>query len=81
MARRDLPAGVPTNPEGVAALVKHQVAEEWQESGLAPEPLDRCVHDAVATVAAGRVSTFAAVLALRRVRACARARGCDGDDF
>ncbi len=81
MAKDSVPVGAPADPDAMLALVKHQVSHEWEEGGLSPERLDRCVGEAVATVSVGRVATFASVLALRRVRACVRAGTCDGDDF
>lgn len=62
------------------ALVRHQASQEWEDGGMSPDLLDRCVGEAVAVVSAGPVATFASVLALRLVRACIRARTCDGED-
>lgn len=81
MAKTSIPAGAPKDPAAIVALVRQQTVHEWEDGGLPPDLLDRCVHDAVAAVTDGRVGTFTAVLALRRVRGCIRAGTCDGEDF
>ena len=81
MAKDSVPAGAPTDPDAVRLLVRNQVSQEWTDGGLPPQLLDRCVGDAVAAVSSGRVTTFATVLALRRVRSCIRAGTCDCDDW
>jgi hypothetical protein len=74
-------APVPNDQESVVALVTREAREECRHDRLPPLVLDHFVREAVASLRGGHVTTFVPLLALRRVRACIRARTCDCDEW
>jgi len=78
---RDYFAEVAKDPETVIREVR-RLADEDQVSagGMAASVLDQCVRDAVLELWDGKVRTFVPLLAMRRVRSCVRAGGCNATE-
>ena len=74
-------APLPNDHESVVALVTREAKEECRDDLLPPPVLDSCVREAVESLRDSRLTTFVPLLALRRVRACIRARTCDCDEW
>jgi hypothetical protein len=71
----------PSDQESVVNIVKREAEEEWRDERLPLPMLDDCAREAVDALWLSQVKTFVPLLALRRVRACARAGTCDCDDW
>jgi hypothetical protein len=74
-------AQVRSDQESIIALVLREAEDEWEDHHLPSPMLDHCAREAVDALWVSEVKTFVPLLALRRVRACARAGTCDCDDW
>jgi hypothetical protein len=69
-------ARIPDDAEQVVAIVRREAGEECPDGHPIAGMLDECVRDSVLGLWDSRIKTFVPLLALRRVRACARAGSC-----